>query len=148
MTGFGSGLKTLLEPDGDSKPAASTEKQPTQPETPPKPTLDFYTVLPKIERVISEPVPAKESEDPGDGVNVRYVLQVAAYENFTEADRLKAELTLTGFDARIQKVTIGEKGVYYRVRLGPYQNKDKLAEVEQKLLERGIRGMSLRVTDP
>lgn len=144
--GFGSGLKTLfraaprpVETNG-GRPAADAPQAP-------KPKLDFYTVLPKIERVISDPVPTPQEKPRPDNQDALYVLQVAAYERFTDADRLKAQLTITGYDAAIQKVTVDDK-TYYRVRLGPYKSRRELKNVEQKLADQGIRGMALRVTAP
>ena len=140
---LGSGLRTLFT--SREPPRQETETRVVKTKREDKLELDFYTVLPKIERIISdsvEPEPSRGEE------NVRYVLQVASYTSFNEADRLKAQLTITGFDAAIQKVTIEDKGVYYRVRIGPFESKRKLKNVEQQLARQGIKGISLRVTDP
>lgn len=146
--GFGSGLKTLLQKGPDRSGDEVKQQEPTQEAPSPKAKLDFYTVLPKIERIISDPVePAKEDDPKPEEKNVAYVLQAAAYENFNDADRLKAQLTITGFEAKVQKVTVEDK-VYFRVRLGPYQSRQKLKQVEQQLLEQGIKAMSLKITDP
>lgn len=146
--GFGSGLKTLFKQESKA-PRKNIEKQTAKAEQIPKPKLDFYTVLPKIERIIPDPVsPASKDEDKEEE-KVWYVLQAASYESFNDADRLKAQLTISGYDANVQKVTIEDKGVYFRVRLGPYSSKRKLKNVKQQLEEMGITGgISLRVTEP
>lgn len=143
---LGSGLKTLFT--SREPPPQEIETHIVKTERTDKPELDFYTVLPKIERIISDPVVPEPSRREKQEENVRYVLQVASYTSFKEADRLKAQLTITGFEAAIQKVTIEDKGVYYRVRIGPFESKRKLKNIEQELAEQGIQGISLRVTDP
>lgn len=144
--GFGSGLKTLFKKQA-AAPVGDENEQSIETEQAPKPKLDFYTVLPKIERIIPDEPPAKPVEVEEEK-KVWYVLQAASYTSFYEADRLKAQLTISGFDAAVQKVTI-DKGVYFRVRLGPYASQRELKNVRQQLEEMGIRGgLSLKVTEP
>ena len=38
----------------------------------------------------------------------------------------------------IQSATLPEKGVRYRVRLGPYDNTDELARIKGELAKRGF----------
>ena len=146
--GFGSGLKTLFK-QGAKAPEQNVKQPAAKTEQVPKPKLDFYTVLPKIERIIPDPVSSESKDEDKEEEKVWYVLQAASYESFNDADRLKAQLTINGFDATVQKVAIEDKGVYYRVRLGPYSSQRKLKNVKQQLEEMGIRGgISLRVTEP
>lgn len=149
--GFGSGLKALFK-QTTKAPDKTVEKQHAKSEQTPKPKLDFYTILPKIERIIpDDPTPPEktlEIKEDKEEKKVWYVLQAASYANFNEADRLKAQLTISGFDATVQKVEI-DKGVYFRVRLGPYASQRELKNVRQQLEELGIRGgLSLKVTEP
>ena len=146
--GFGSGLKTLFK-QGTKSPEKNVEQKTVKTEQVPKPKLDFYTVLPQIERIIPDQVPTESKDEDKEEEKAWYVLQAASYESFNDADRLKAQLTINGFDATVQKVAIEDKGVYFRVRLGPYSSKRKLKNVKQQLEEMGIRGgISLRVTEP
>ena len=150
-SGLGSGLKTLFNKMTASAPR-ETGASASDPRESPRPKLDFYTVLPKIERIIPdepEPAPARsrDKEQPGETRKSWYVLQVASYQNFGDADRLKAQLTISGFDAVIQKVTVEDKE-YYRVRLGPYESQRKLKNVRQDLGEMGYSGISLKITEP
>ena len=148
-SGFGSGLKTLIRQISTTAPV-KTEVSKAAGRESPKPTLDFYTVLPKIERIIPDdpaPSPDHKKEESAADRKSWYVLQVASYQSFSDADRLKARLTLSGFDAVIQRVTIEDKE-YYRVRLGPYENQRKLKNVKQDLGELGYAGISLKITEP
>lgn len=145
--GFGSGLKTLFRQASNTPAETKNEKTITTKQSP-KPKLDFYTVLPRIERIIpDDPVPREKKKTAVKNDKAWYVLQVASYQGFNDADRLKAQLTINGFDAAVQKVTIEDK-VYYRVRLGPYDNQRKLKNVKQALGELGYAGMSLKITNP
>lgn len=145
--GFGSGLKTLFRQAANS-PAESKIEKPIAAKHSPKPKLDFYTVLPRIERIIQDdPPPPEQKKTAVKDEKAWYVLQVASYQGFNDADRLKARLTINGFDAAVQKVTIEDK-IYYRVRLGPYDSQRKLKNVKQALGELGYAGMSLKITNP
>lgn len=148
-TGFGSGLKTLFNRIATSAPEKPEAGKAAHQESP-RPKLDFYTVLPKIERIIPDepsPPPVESKEAPVESRRSWYALQLASYQNFEDADRLKAQLTISGFDAAIQKVTVEDKE-YFRVRLGPYESQRKLKNVKQDLGEMGYSGISLKITEP
>ena len=67
-----------------------------------------------------------------------YVLQAGSFNNFQDADQLKAKLAMNGLVAQIQKIIIEGKGEYYRVRLGPFENLEALEAAEQQLKRLGI----------
>jgi hypothetical protein len=130
----------------NKKPADSEAKKRPEAEPLPKPKLDFYTILPG-ETVLPEPKgsgkKAAKSEPADAGVN--YILQAAAYTNSEDADRLKAKLLLNGMEPHIEKITVGDKGTYYRVRLGPYNNLDTLDAANAKLSGFGIKALRIKV---
>jgi cell division septation protein DedD len=137
----GTGLHNLFTPAPAPPPAPAVHHQTTKPL--PKPTYDFYTILPETETVI----PDREWNDlknkPEKGA--QYVLQAASYNNFHQADQLKARLALNGLISTIQKVTIGDKGTFYRVRLGPFSNAADADAVNRKLTALGVKALRLRV---
>jgi len=145
-----SGIANLLN---SAKPAASPPAAPDakapEPERPAKPKLDFYTILPG-ETVLPDPrrgekkPPRQESAEKG----VSYILQAAAFTGSADADRLKAKLVLNGLEPHIEKITVGDKGTYYRVRLGPYDNLNALDAANGKLETLGIRAIRLKVQKP
>ena len=55
-----------------------------------------------------------------------------------DADNLKARLALAGWEAQVQKGDVPDKGVRYRVRLGPYDNTDELNRIKGELARRGF----------
>lgn len=128
-----------------AKPAEPTPTKRPLP-APPKPKLDFYTVLPEIETVLPDrnsrgKSGKAERSEPG----AQYVLQVGSFASFEEADQLKAKLALQGMQARIQKVVIEGKGEYHRVRLGPYGKLEDLDAVDQRLSKLGIKALRLKL---
>ncbi len=143
---LGSGLKTLFEKR--ERPTESpTTRSPAAgvQNTAPTAKFDFYTVLPGMERIILDDTDDTSPEQFRKPAS--YMLQAASFGNYEDADRLKAQLALSGFEAKIQKVAIAGKGVYYRVRLGPYTNKRHMKNDKQRLQKLGINGLPLRLTE-
>lgn len=113
--------------------------------------FDFYNMLPEVETVLPRPRgrgtsqkgPAHAATRPPAGDH--YELQAASFPDFSEADHMKARLALHGLEAHIQKVSIEGRGVYYRLRLGPFFNVTAMNRVDQKLARLGIHPMRLDV---
>lgn len=68
----------------------------------------------------------------------RFWLQAGSFASEGEADNLKARLALAGWEAQVQKGDVPDKGVRYRVRLGPYDNTDELNRVKGQLARSGF----------
>jgi len=131
------------------KPAETVAKAP-EPERLPKPKLDFYTILPGetvLPDVKTDSARKTGRPDaPEKGVN--YILQAAAFTSSDDADRLKAKLVLNGLEPHIEKITVGDKGTYYRVRLGPYSNLGSLDAANAKLAGLGIKAIRIKARKP
>ncbi len=114
--------------------------------SPPKPRFDFYTMLPKMEVVVpddeldQEPLPTPQGD-----LSSNYVVQVGSFRNSQDADRLKAQLALLGFEAKVVSARIGPQDTRYRVRTGPYQGKASLDKARKRLAENGLSGMVVRL---
>lgn len=149
---IGGGMRMLIDSakraaESPAKPAPAAAAK-TAAGKPAAPKFDFYTVLPEIESVLPETAAeeaTRRDAGPASAPARRYVLQAASYANFTDADRLRAELALKGIESYIEKVTIGERGDYYRVRMGPYARLEELDRVNRKLSAAGISGIRLQV---
>jgi cell division protein FtsN len=139
-----SGFANLFS--SNKKPADSDEKKKPEAERLPKPKLDFYTILPG-ETVLPEPRREDRRSakaEPADKT-AAYILQAAAFANPDDADRLKAKLVLNGLEPHIEKIIVGDKGTYYRVRLGPYSRLADLDAINAKLSQLGIKAIRLKV---
>ena len=77
-----------------------------------------------------------------------YYLQVGSFKNSEQADRLKAELAIKGFETVIQKVTIDNNQAtetWHRVRVGPYSELEGLNRARVKLKANGIESSLVRI---
>lgn len=87
-----------------------------------QPQYEFYKVLPdKSEGAATAkpaPVAKPQPKAPVDGMP--YLVQAGSFPNAQDAEKLKARLALSGYEASIVSVNIPEKGVWHRVRLGPF----------------------------
>lgn len=110
-----------------------------------RPSFDFYEMLPNFEVVI----PEKELDvrRDRDRTPVRdegsYILQVGAFQNHVDADRVKAKLALLGVESRIQEVSIDQQ-TWHRVRVGPINDLDELNATRARLLDAGVEMLIIR----
>lgn len=58
-------------------------------------------------------------------VESRFTLQVGSFQNEKEAKNFEAELKKDGYKAFTKTIKLGDKGTWYRVRFGNYQDYDK-----------------------
>jgi len=125
----------------DAKPVDSADKN-GKPDG--KPRFDFYTILPGSEEPVSaqEIKPAKKQDGATkDG----YYLQVGAFQAAAEADNMKARLALLGQEATIQTANIPDKGVWHRVRIGPFTNTDDLNRARSLLTQNDLSSTLVKV---
>lgn len=125
-------------------------------ELPPPPTqppreesrFTFYEMLPKFEVVIPEQEPDVNTDgDPQAVVKPGiYVLQAGSFSAHADADRRRAELALHGIESQIQRVTIDDKS-YFRVRIGPTDDLDKLNMLRSRLRAAKIDALRIRLGD-
>ncbi len=124
-----------------------------------KPRFEFYTVLtdphkqeglPSVPKSAGHSAPAttqRESAKPAPAPAARsepYFLQAGSFSNADDADKLKARLALMGLEASVQTVTIADKGIWHRVRLGPYTNTDELNKARLALKQNGVDAAPMR----
>lgn len=113
-----------------------------------KPRFEFYKVLTdKPEEPISAPKASKpapkEVAKPqpviqAPALNEARFLQAGSFSNADDADKLKAKLALLGMEASVQTVTLPEKGVWHRVRLGPYNTAEGMTRARDTLKQNGV----------
>jgi len=130
-------------PQGKAERAARVEVPP-----PPKPRFDFYNMLPKMEVVVpddeldQEPVAAPGSPPSAPAT---YLVQVGSFRRGADADRLKAQLALLGFETKVESARISAQDTRYRVRSGPYHGKEALNQARKRLADNGFQGIVIRV---
>jgi cell division protein FtsN len=62
----------------------------------------------------------------------RYMLQIAVMRTPSDADRLKAELTMQGFDVSVQHYVLNRE-TWYRINLGPYSSHQSALAQQNRL---------------
>lgn len=106
-----------------------TDKQNTPPVAPAAPANQAKPVKP------GTPAPAFQPQ----------ILQAGSFPNANDAENLKAKLALLGVEASIQSATIKDKGVWYRVRLGPYRTAEEMNKARGFLKQNGVDSTPMRV---
>ncbi len=76
-----------------------------------------------------------------------FFLQAGSFQNAPDADNLKARLALVGVEASIQTTHLPEKGVWHRVRVGPYADVEELNRIRAILKQNGVDAALVKVRE-
>jgi cell division protein FtsN len=113
-----------------------------------KPRFDFYKILPGSE----DATPEKSGKDAGKGstpaAKEAFFLQAGSFQNAPDADNLKATLALLGYEAAIETTTLPDKGVWHRVRVGPYTSVEELNRTREALKRSGVQTTLVKAREP
>lgn len=114
-----------------------------------KPRFEFYKVLTdKQDPTVRTPAKPVEKSKPTDSKPAPLyevqILQAGSFSNEADAEKLKAKLALLGLEAGVQVATIPDKGVWYRVRLGPYKTADSINHARNFLKQNGVESTPMR----
>ena len=102
----------------------------------PTPKFDFYNILPEVEVKVPDWQLEETDDDKARSLEPgNYVLQVGSFKELKDADRAKAQLALSGLQAKIHRVVINGQDVWYRVHIGPFRDKQKIQATRRKLIE-------------
>ncbi|SFP48391.1 Sporulation related domain-containing protein [Nitrosomonas cryotolerans] len=114
--------------------------------------FDFYKILPGIEEPVTEqefkeavqqPPPIKSQNSSVEN----YFLQVGSFKRAEEAENLKARLALLGMVSSIQSADLSEKGIWHRVRIGPFTDVNEVNQVRTSLQKNGIKANFIKVRE-
>ena len=130
--------------------SAAPEKSPAKPGDG-KPRFEFYNVLTNKPNTATPAVKAKPAETtpkPASNKSVPayepQILQAGSFSNVGDAEKLKARLALLGVESNIQTAVIPDKGVWYRVRLGPYKSAEDINRASDFLKQNGVSSTPMR----
>jgi len=127
-------------------PAKSEDKTAKVPDS--KPRFDFYKILPGTEEPATEQqLKDAQKKKSTAAVKETFFLQAGAFQNAPDADNLKARLALLGVEATIQTTTLADKGVWHRVRVGPYTRVEELNRTRDTLKQNGIDTALIKVRE-
>jgi len=131
-----------IKEETDTSAVPKTEK----PETSEKTRFDFYTILPGSESQVTEQEIKQKQEQPQPAVvKENYFLQVGAFQTEREADNMKAKLALLGMEAIVQTANIPDKGVWHRVRVGPFVDLNQIDKVRGELTHNGFTADLIKI---
>ena len=110
------------------------------------PKFEFYDILRKRKLNISERIASEQEENnsTSDANNV-YLLQVGSFKEFKSADTLKAKLALIGISSYISRTVLNGQDSRYRVRVGPFDDSDKLRRTSQRLKDNNYQYMLVKL---
>jgi cell division protein FtsN len=139
----------FAEPNVAKRVPPAVKGQPSE-TTDGKQRFQFYKIL--TDKPKTTPVaPARQADQAktaDKNLSAAYepqILQAGSFPNMGDAENLKAKLALLGVEANIQTAVIKDKGVWYRVRLGPYKNADELNRARGFLKQNGVNSTPMRV---
>jgi cell division protein FtsN len=112
-----------------------------------KPRFDFYKILPGEEPATDQQMREAQQKATSTTVKETFFLQAGAFPNAPDADNLKARLALLGVEATVQTTTIPDKGVWHRVRVGPYTSVEELNRTRDTLKQAGIETALIKVRE-
>ncbi len=142
---------TRSTPPGPSEAARTTpniarsdERAGKAPET--KPRFDFYKILPGTEEPATEQQ-LKDAQKGSTAAREAFFLQAGAFQSAPDADNLKARLALIGIEATIQTTSLPDKGVWHRVRIGPYTSVEELNRTREALKQNGVDTTLIKVRE-
>ena len=113
----------------------------------PKPRFDFYKILPGTEEPAAGKRPKEAPKKSTPAARETFFLQAGAFQNAPDADNLKARLALLGVEATIQTATLPDKGVWHRVRVGPYTSVEELNRARETLKQNGVETALIKVRE-
>lgn len=121
------------------------KKVPVQPELV-EPQFDFYEILEgkevripeyEVKKRVKEEKVGKVKPATTTTTSTQYILQVGAFKEYSQADKLKARLAFMGIQAKIEKAKVGNV-VWNRLKIGPYSKLSTTERVRSKLKQKGI----------
>lgn len=150
-----------LSTPADEPATRVDDSAPTQPSR--QAQLEFYTLLQQTDVFVPDEVvalrqreviedtdpesltpdllpeaPGAESEEsPG-----QFIIQVASFSSIEDADTLRAQLILEGLtSAHVTEADLGERGIFYRVMIGPVDTNQETRRVGERLESLGLQGL-------
>jgi cell division protein FtsN len=105
---------------------------------------EFYDLLPKTEINPAE-VAAYKSTPRTAKLDKKYILQAASFRTAADAEKMRAQLLLSGLKNVHTNQSDGSNGTWYRVRVGPFDNRSEMNKVHDKLTRLRISPMTIAV---
>jgi cell division protein FtsN len=143
-----SGAKTEAPSAATSAPAATKdEDRKAGVSAEAKPRFDFYKILPGNEEPATDQQLRDAQKKSTASAKEAFFLQAGAFQSASDADNLKARLALLGIEATIQATSVPDKGLWHRVRVGPYTSVEELTRTRDTLKQNGLETSLIKVRE-
>jgi cell division protein FtsN len=125
------------------KPASVTLSAPPPTQATPKPVAEALPVTGAPAKLVAETSTKPVTLAKATGATGAYVLQIGAYKSQSDADvawkayQAEHAALLSGFEPNVQKADLGDKGVWYRLRVRSFADKDAAAALCDRLKAEG-----------
>jgi len=133
--------KGAPEPKTKTPPVKLDSKAEVKPDAQ-KNRFTYYDILPGTE----QPVTEQEIQQAPQGKE-QYFLQAGSFQTEVEANNLKAKLALMGVEALIQTASVPDKGVWHRVRVGPFTDIEEMNKARATLSQNGVQSSLIKVLE-
>ncbi len=117
-----------------------------------QPRYDFYTLLPESEVIVPETAvpeqaptePPKTEAKAAAETATRYFLQAGSFRQRADADRVRAQIIMLGLDVQLENAKLGNGETWYRVQVGPFQDRNSLGDAQKTLAGNGFDNLLLQ----
>ncbi|MDE2389369.1 MAG: SPOR domain-containing protein, partial [Betaproteobacteria bacterium] len=148
--------------ENSNKPMETTSSPVTtpQPVAPPRPIVTPVAPAPQIAAIQPRALPAEPKQPPQQQqqpvtpqsqaktpapAKEKIFLQAGSFRKNDEAENMKARLAMLGVFASVQAIDLAEKGTWYRVRIGPFNNRTDSDQTSASLRENGIETQFVKI---
>ncbi|WP_415892700.1 SPOR domain-containing protein [Neptuniibacter sp. PT8_73] len=168
LGGLGYGLYNLtkVDPGEASTPLANSKPKPAQTAEKPKPApskpvksqapvvekstastdksrFEFYEMLKESE--VEAPKDVYKSTPKDAKTQHKYLLQAGSFKAKADAERMRAQLILLGLPNVHTNISTSKDGTqWYRVRVGPFDNRSRLSKAYDKLVQQNIQPLRIK----
>jgi len=139
-------------PNPDNKPEATASQQPERAAKGAPAPADNKQAQPparssaaqRVEEIKAALSAGAQQPVPAASEPITYTLQLGSFQNNDVASSFSSALNAKGYDSHIEKITVPDKGVVFRVRLGKYKS---LEDAQKTAAELGKKeGISAFIT--
>lgn len=127
--------KAIRQPIAQQKKTSNKTKQHV---TKKEDKFDFYTMLAKDGSQTNKAHLDLTTKDTHKVNSYKYYVQAGSFKKNSEADELKAKLTLEGFEAKIES-TSKQGAMWHRVIIGPFASIDKALNQKTSLSKHNVK---------
>ncbi|MFN2287468.1 MAG: SPOR domain-containing protein [Chromatocurvus sp.] len=111
-----------------------------------QPRFDFFEMLPQ-QRIEVELEPGTKTANRDQRSGTTYLLQAGSFRQAEDADRRRAELLLLGLEPDVEE-TSGNNGRWFRVMVGPFDSRSKMAAARSLTAQQNIDTLLLQRGTP